>query len=167
MDIKFYSTKANAKRAAKANGLNLDELQLIEENGQYAYVNAVSYESAANSTETQVTLPTETLPQDEIIDLAAQQKLADKVANNAILENPETVVGTNAILHQSTINRPCKQVFWVADEMKAANPKVTRSEVINECVKRGIAYYTARTQYQQWFAVQREMAEREAKSKTK
>jgi hypothetical protein len=43
--------------------------------------------------------------------------------------------------------------------MSAANPAVTRKQVIEECTKRGIAFYTARTQYQQWLTATRESEE--------
>ena len=59
---------------------------------------------------------------------------------------------------KSTVERPTKLVWHIADEMKGAK----RSEVVAACVAKGIAYYTARTQYQQWLTVQKEMAEREA-----
>jgi hypothetical protein len=41
--------------------------------------------------------------------------------------------------------------MWaIADEMTAANPSVTRREVIAECVRRGVALNTAKTQYSAW-----------------
>lgn len=69
---------------------------------------------------------------------------------------------TVAHVNSSTIERPTKAVWHIADEMKAANPSVRRKDVIAECIKRGIANFTARTQYQQWFQVQKEMQAREA-----
>lgn len=66
------------------------------------------------------------------------------------------------VTNESTAERPCKLVWHIADEMKAANPEVKRKEVLAECVKRGVAFYTARTQYQQWLGVQKEMAARVA-----
>ena|SRR5690554_194997 len=53
------------------------------------------------------------------------------------------------------IERPTKLVWHIADEMSAANPQVRRKDVIAECVRRGIAFYTARTQYQQWLAAKK------------
>lgn len=70
--------------------------------------------------------------------------------------------GTKVVTHESTVERPCKLVFVVAEEMYAANPNVRRTEVIAECVSRGVAYYTARTQFQQWASVRKEMREHEA-----
>ena len=53
-------------------------------------------------------------------------------------------------IRQSTVEKPVKRVWAIADEMIAANPSVTRKEVQAECVRRGIASGTARTQYQAW-----------------
>lgn len=47
----------------------------------------------------------------------------------------------------STAERPTKKVWHIADSM----PGAKRKEVIEECVRQGIAYGTARTQYQHWF----------------
>lgn len=59
------------------------------------------------------------------------------------------------IKRRSDIARPTKAVWHIADEMFAANPQVRRKDVIAECVRRGIAFYTARTQYQQWLAAKK------------
>ena len=81
---------------------------------------------------------------------------------------PKVAKGTKtavAPVNVSTIERPTKAVWHIADEMKAKNPNVRRKDVIAECVARGIATFTARTQYQQWFQVQKEMQAREAAAK--
>ena len=85
---------------------------------------------------------------------AAVQTPAPKVAKVA-----KTTI---AHVNSSTIERPTKAVWHIADEMKAKNPSVRRKDVIAECIARGIANFTARTQYQQWFQVQKEMQVREA-----
>lgn len=59
-------------------------------------------------------------------------------------------------LHRSEIESPTKYVWEVADEMLEENPKVTRKEVIAECERRGVAHWTARTQYQAWLTARRE-----------
>lgn len=66
-------------------------------------------------------------------------------------------IGGIPVTHESVIHRPCKQVWHIADAM----PGAKRKEVLEACVKAGIAYYTARTQYQQWAACQKEMAQRQ------
>ncbi len=47
----------------------------------------------------------------------------------------------------STIKLPTKKVWDIADKM----PGAKRKDVIEACVQQGIAYGTARTQYQHWF----------------
>lgn len=46
----------------------------------------------------------------------------------------------------SQIERPTKRVWHIADAM----PEASRKEVLEACRKEGIAFYTARTQYQLW-----------------
>jgi hypothetical protein len=59
-------------------------------------------------------------------------------------------------IHKSRVQSPTKLVWHIADEMTAADSAVTRRQVIEECTRRGIAFYTARTQYQQWLTACRE-----------
>lgn len=40
-EVKFYSSKSNAKRAAAKAGINLETAQLLEQDGQFAYVEKV------------------------------------------------------------------------------------------------------------------------------
>ena len=60
------------------------------------------------------------------------------------------------ITHKSEIVHPCKTVWVIADDMLKANPNTKRSAILEACVKAGIAYYTARTQYQQFLTVRKE-----------
>jgi uncharacterized protein (DUF779 family) len=46
----------------------------------------------------------------------------------------------------STVESPVKRVWAIADSM----PDAKRKDVIAACVEQGIAFYTARTQYQKW-----------------
>lgn len=92
----------------------------------------------------------------EEFDADLAQDLADKMANNAAFEDAAN--GTKVVkpwIHQSTIDKPVKAVWHVADEMiaKAAaegEPRPSRKMIQDECVRRGIASGTARTQYQAW-----------------
>ena len=72
--------------------------------------------------------------------------------------------GKDSWLHRSEIESPTKAVWAIADEMRAANPKITRKEVIAECERRGIAHWTARTQYQAWLTANRESEANAAKA---
>lgn len=77
-----------------------------------------------------------------IEELTAQ---ADKQANASMGLDP-------AKPRFSTCERPTKKVWDIADAM----PKASRKEVMAECVAQGIAYGTARTQYQAWFKASQE-----------
>jgi hypothetical protein len=79
----------------------------------------------------------------------------------------KAVAPRGPVTHESTATRPCKLVWQIADDVFLANPEAKRSEVLAECVKQGVAYFTARTQYQQWLTVQKEMAAREAEQASK
>lgn len=136
-------------------------------------------------------------------ELEDAQKLADKIANNAVIQGSDSelaqyllsnnkcpkcgseevftgwsdkglVVDDDRVggchhcdfsfdfrkpgktwVHQSTILKPTKQVWHIADEMidaarAAGHPAPSRKEVQEECVRRGVASGTARTQYQAW-----------------
>ena len=50
----------------------------------------------------------------------------------------------------STAESPVKLVWRIASEMKAANPTVSRGEVVKACEAAGVATATAKTQYQHW-----------------
>lgn len=72
------------------------------------------------------------------------QAQADRQANATITSSEKP--------RFSTCERPTKKVWHIADCM----PKATRKDVMAECVRQGIAYGTARTQYQAWFKASQE-----------
>jgi len=84
-----------------------------------------------------------------IADAAAE---ADRVAN---AQQSGSVVNGKEWIRVSSVIKPTKFVWHVADEMNAraaaaGQPAPTRKEVQDECVRRGVASGTARTQYQAW-----------------
>ena len=97
-----------------------------------------------------------------VFDTIVKPPKAKKEAKATKAATVEPTGATDDVLHASSIESPCKAVWEIADEMKLSNPTAKRAVILAECVSRGIAYYTARTQYQQWREVQKEMAEREA-----
>ena len=54
----------------------------------------------------------------------------------------------DGLLHVSAIASPCAMVWEIAGSMLAANPETRRKDILAACEERGIAFYTARTQYQ-------------------
>lgn len=87
---------------------------------------------------------------------------APVAAAEAATVAPKAKATRAPVVNTSTAERPCKLVWQIADDVNAATPGAKRSVVLAECVRQGVAYYTARTQYQQWLGVQKEMAAREA-----
>lgn len=59
------------------------------------------------------------------------------------------------INENSSIKGACHMVRAIAADMHDANPLVKKSEVINACRAEGIAYGTARTQYQKWLSARK------------
>ena len=56
----------------------------------------------------------------------------------------------SGILRKSTIESPCFIVWDTADKMSKQGAR--RKDVIAACVEKGVAFYTARTQYQLWLS---------------
>lgn len=84
---------------------------------------------------------------------AEQQRMADRIANAQASE--QALPNGKVWIHRSSIEKPTKRVWAIADEMHAraaelGQPAPTRKEVQDECVRRGIASGTSRTQYQAW-----------------
>lgn len=85
-------------------------------------------------------------------DFEAAQARADAEAN---AQQSESMVDGKIWIRISSVPKPTKLVWAIADEMNAAardagQPAPTRKEVQDECIRRGIATGTARTQYQAW-----------------
>ena len=155
--MKLYTVKSSAHRAAKQAGFEKDQYEIVEVDGQFGYRVKTEEElveelRAAEEVEEPVWESTEA-------DIAALEKQADEQWAEQLNEEAAQAIEAPAkgkakpeVKHKSDIERPTKTVWHIADEMFAANPQVRRKDVIAECVRRGIAFYTARTQYQQWLA---------------
>jgi len=64
-------------------------------------------------------------------------------------------VSGDELLRASVVESPCWLVWDTADNM----PGARRKDVIAACVAKGVAYYTARTQYQLWLTAHRNAGE--------
>lgn len=76
----------------------------------------------------------------EEVQEAAPEVQAEEVQQE---EAPAPVVKAR---NASTVDSPVKRVWAIADSM----PEAKRKDVIAACVAEGIAFFTARTQYQKW-----------------
>lgn len=165
--MKAYTTKSNARRAAKSAGL--EQFEIIEVEGGFAFqaiaqeeaIDEATFEEIQESGDLEDRLDAALAVADASQVVFEETPSAIQAAADAALEK-KAPTRKIEVTNESTAERPCKLVWHIADDMKAANPEVKRKEVLAECVKRGVAFYTARTQYQQWLGVQKEMAARVA-----
>lgn len=88
-------------------------------------------------------------------EVTEQPEAVQQLAVEPATEEVKPAKAKLEVKHRSEIPRPTKTVWHIADQMHAKNPNARRKDVIAECVRRGIAYYTARTQYQQWLAAKK------------
>lgn len=125
-------------------------------------------QAAAYQEEIKAAVPAPSAPEGDVKSATSGQP-SRTVTSNAPRGAPVTKIPSwaQAAPKKSQVELPTKVVWHIADEMTAANPEVPRKTVIQECVRRGIAYYTARTQYQQWLTAKRESDANAAKANGK
>ena len=149
--MKTYSTKANAKRAAKNQGLDLNTICIYQQDGVWVIGQADLFDDAQAEAEFLAMKER----QDELkieAEKAAALWLASFVPYNPqlLLPAPKKVKKvTESLPKESTIDSPVKMVWEIADRMWGQR----RKDIIEECVKQGITYNTARTQYQAFYKV--------------
>ena len=131
--MKLYAAKSSAIRAAKAAGL--EQYEIIEQDGQFGF-RPIEAEDASEGE----ALEAMEQERDEAQNPDAPEVQADEPQPE---EAPAPVVKTR---NASTVESPVKRVWAIADSM----PEAKRKDVIAACVAEGIAFFTARTQYQKW-----------------
>lgn len=164
---KIYTVKSSAIRAAKKEfGESWsDQVKISEQDGGFVYELAETPKpkNLAESTSAfasalihDAATAIEEFDEDELERFADAQKAAESRANAAAVNSDPLRP------RMSTIPLPTKQVWNIADALvasaradaeKNATPYQApkRKDVIAECVRQGVAYGTARTQYQHWF----------------
>lgn len=180
--MKSYNSKSSARRALKAIGAfaaDAADTLIKEVNGKFAFdedeANRIQAEADAQmdaatpelteiadgGLEAQSAGPEEQETSDGEDD-HPEMNQGDAVANNLAVADA-TPAGQKVIKRQSETERPCKTVFHLADHC-IANGMTKRVDIIQYCVDHGIAYYTARTQYQNWYSLEENKTKvREAK----
>lgn len=184
--MKTYSTKANAKRAAKAAGYTENDYAVYKSGEAWAievldtdFELVAAQEAAtvkAKREEAQAALVAEVAAwKSAFISYNPQMLLAAPVAvfngmaycpncnihlSNGYgtdLHHPEGdtyclacdhVLETGKLV-KSTVDNPVQLVWNIADRMWGDR----RKDIIAECVRQGVAYNTARTQYQAFYKV--------------
>lgn len=135
--MKLYAVKSSAIRAAKAAGL--EQYEIVEQDGQFGF-RPIEADDASEG---------ETLEAMEQERDEAQNPDAPEVPEEAPADEPQQEEAPAPVVkarNASTVESPVKRVWAIADSM----PEAKRKDVIAACVEEGIAFFTARTQYQKW-----------------
>lgn len=182
-----YSSKANAKRAAKSRGVNLDTVEFIQdETSNWIWQDLPVTEDDqklvdkcghSHCPECDIHLDNGLIGFDDVVESLVSVKRAFEqqkhewscMACDAEWGNPVKIGDyktkpvqkvaapekgekkpTKKIERRfsSTVENPCGLVWDTCEEMKGSR----RKDVLAKCVERGVAFNTARTQYQLWSA---------------
>ena len=74
-----------------------------------------------------------------------------KTAKSKKPSSHATLVETGKILKKSKVKNPCQACWEIfSDHKTRLGAAMRRKDAIDDCLKQGIAFYTARTQYQAW-----------------
>lgn len=145
MITKSYKAKSSARRAAKAiEGFNMETLEVLQDDEGMWYGT-----DGWGSEEQQETVLESNEDLEEKIAVALEEDYNPEDETKEDYQPAQTVVSTP--LKQSSVKSPCKMVWDICEEMKGTR----RGLVLQACVDKGIAYNTARTQYQQWLVASR------------
>jgi hypothetical protein len=168
--MKTYRVRSSAHRAAKQAGLSKDRYQIVEDADGFSY--------RPLKTEAPIGTELEGAPQNYCcphckIDLENGVGLHNQEVNGKPIKHDRYLYAClacagefgpsipkqkvkkaagkgNKRANRSTVEGPTKLVWHIAEEMVSKNPEAKRKDIIAECENRGVTFYTARTQYQQW-----------------
>lgn len=149
--MKLFSVKSSVNRAAKAAGLTKEMYEIVEVDGKFGYQVLPAVIKEVKELKEAFERST-IIVQDEEVQGDYLDEFGPAIVKTAPKQEAKTEVVIKTV---SDIERPTKAVWHIADELSQANPNVRRKDVIAECVNRGVAYNTARTQYQQWLTATR------------
>lgn len=169
MTTKFYSSLSNAKRAAKAAGLDISGYTAVQgpadEEGRRGWALVATTPEEEQEAQLEAEYQEEKAEQeaaDEVRYAAQEAEEAAPVAQAGPVTNPTVPVAVEAAklpgykqfavsgLRSSRLN-PVKFVHSFLDENKG----MTRKEAIYTLIQMGVATGTARTQYQRWYTAQK------------
>lgn len=151
--VNSYKSKSSATRAAKkAFG---DEYTVIENaDGTFSYVEGIGMDCPTDNPDgSQPGGQADEAPEATDEQLAAIEQAGDNVANGlTVTEAPPSDKPKLDVKRKSDIAKPTKKVWAFAEGILATEPNIRRKDMIDRLVAMGIAFYTARTQYQLYLA---------------
>ena len=148
--MKTYASKANAKRAAKNQGLDLNTTCIFEQDGLWVIGQVDLFDEAEADAEYEA-LQARQKEMAEAAIAASQAWLEKYIPYNPQMLLTYTPAKAPRIedVKESEVKNPVKLVWEIADRMWGER----RTDIIKACVEAGIAYNTARTQYQAFYSV--------------
>ena len=148
--MKTYATKANAKRAAKNQGLDLNTTCIFEQDGLWVIGQVDLFDEAEADAEYEA-LQARQKEMAEAAIAASQAWLEKYIPYNPQMLLTYTPAKAARIedVKESEVKNPVKLVWEIADRMWGER----RTDIIKACVEAGIAYNTARTQYQAFYSI--------------
>ena len=162
MLTKSYKAKSSVRRAAKGmEGFHMDTLEIPQdENGEWygtdGWGSEDQQEVVLESNEDLETKMEVALEEEEVPSLQVQMDRDRMVLGTE--EEPETIedyMPAETVVvakhRSSSVTNPCQMVWNICEEMKGTR----RGIVLQACVDKGVAFNTARTQYQQWLVASR------------
>lgn len=144
--MKTYSSKANANRAAKKQNL-ID--YVITQNAEGWFIDLFNEEVATAQISNVQQLHVDLLVKKELEIESWKKEFIDY--NPQLLLTYTPIVKVIEVKRESTVKNPVKMVWQIADEMWGQS----RKDIIAKCVEAGIAYNTARTQYQAFYQIKK------------
>ena len=148
--MKTYTTKANANRAAKNQGLDLNTTCIFEQDGLWVIGQVDLFDEAEADAEYEA-LQARQKEMAEAAIAASQAWLEKYIPYNPQMLLTYTPAKAARIedVKESEVKNPVKLVWEIADRMWGER----RTDIIKACVEAGIAYNTARTQYQAFYSI--------------
>ena len=148
--MKTYSSKANAKRATKNQGLDLNTTCIFEQDGLWVIGQVDLFDEAEADAEYEA-LQVRQKEMAEAAIAASQAWLEKYIPYNPQMLLTYTPAKAPRIedVKESEVKNPVKLVWEIADRMWGER----RTDIIKACVEAGIAYNTARTQYQAFYSI--------------
>ena len=150
--MKTYASKSNANRAAKAAGLEAGKFNILEIDGRFILeVIKVDLFDEAEADAEYAALQARQKEMAEAAIAASQAWLEKYIPYNPQMLLTYTPAKAARIedVKESEVKNPVKLVWEIADRMWGER----RTDIIKACVEAGIAYNTARTQYQAFYSI--------------
>lgn len=157
--MKTYSTKANANRAAKTAGLEAGKFNVLEIDGRFILevIKTDLFDEAAADAEYEALQKRQAEIASEAVEAKAKWLEEMIPYNPQLLLSYTPVVSNINQVKSSSAKKPVKLVWEIADKMWGE----PRKDIIAACVAAGIAYNTARTQYQAFYSIKSKEAKPE------